>query len=162
VSGNVPPAHGFRSLAQFGIPRFAIKVAAPQVRISTDELVERLRLGSVSDGVRDRPRPQPRDVLIELLRNAIVVTALARPLNEPLLRLGRAVTVVENAPDANVVDVADPDTAKLLTLPPVRELIVGKRRVHDSILRFPPSQGKSVVWASVRECPLNDLDRLRG
>src|SRR4051812_6134092 len=54
-------------------------------------------------------------------------------------RAGRAVTAVENPPDANVVDVADPATAELLTLPPVRELFVGKRRVHDSILRSPRS-----------------------
>jgi hypothetical protein len=83
-------------------------------------------------------------VLVELLRDAVVITTLSRPLHEALLSIERAMPPVENPSDANMVDVADSCTAKLLALPAGRQFIVGKRRLHASIV-------KRVVWASVHE-----------
>ena len=64
-------------------------------------------------------------MLVELLRNSVVVAALSRPLDETLLGLARTVPLMENPCDANVVDVTNAWTAKLLILPEVSQIVVG-------------------------------------
>jgi hypothetical protein len=63
-------------------------------------------------------------MLVELLRNAVVVAASSRPLDKTFLGLRRSMPLMENPSNANMVDVTNPGTAKLLTLPAIGQIIV--------------------------------------
>lgn len=59
-----------------------------------------------------------------------MVASSSRPLDKTLLGGRRAVPLMENPSHANVVDVTNAGTAKLLTLPTVGQDIVGQLRTH--------------------------------
>jgi hypothetical protein len=92
--------------------RLPVEVAAPQLGISGDEVFEGLALWSVFGGLGDPPCPKPRQLLVELLGDAVMITALPRALHESLLGFERAVPPVENPGDTNVVEVTDPTTTE--------------------------------------------------
>jgi hypothetical protein len=53
-------------------------------------------------------RPAPRQILVELLRDAVVVTPFSSSPDETLLGLDPTMPSVEDPGDANLVDMANP------------------------------------------------------
>ena len=93
-----------RSVALRALVGLPEQIPAPELRVACDELLKGLRRWTVGGG-RDHRCPAPRQALVELLWDAVVLAPLPRPLHEPLLRLLLTVPTMENPSDPDVVDV---------------------------------------------------------
>lgn len=105
--------------------RPAEEVATTKLGITGNEAVEALLLNSRCGSGGDRLRPSSGQILIEPLRDAVVVATPPGSLNQTPLGLRCAVPVMQNPRHSHVVDVTDARAAKLLTLPAIRQLVIG-------------------------------------